>query len=210
MSSLRELAIAKLRSQEPEAGQGPGQTTGQQVSRTGNLSEVRWDSKSGGSLPETGECPGVSLPRGQDSGTFAPKAGQWAGQQTGQPGRIDDRLASVRLREWHARLSRLDDTTAPDGFTFGQWVQRVNDACFLYSHYCSRAVRDGFSAYDLFGVMVGKPGCGGLVDRLRGARDLKMDADRAAWTVGGVRERFCRGGGDDLRADLVLIWEVSR
>jgi hypothetical protein len=41
MSSLRELAIAKLRSQEPEAGQGPGQTTGQQVSRTGNLSEAK-------------------------------------------------------------------------------------------------------------------------------------------------------------------------
>jgi hypothetical protein len=113
------------------------------------------------------------------------------------------------LRKWHAHLSRLDPDQPPDGCN-AWWRQAVEDSCWLYENYASRAVRDGWSAHDLWGVMLAHPGWGGLTDRLRGARDLKMDSDRAAWTVGGVRERFCRGGGDDLRADLVLIWEVSR
>lgn len=64
---------------------------------------------------------------------------------------------------------------------------------------------------DLFGVLPGKWGWGGLCDRLKGARNLKMDADLAVWSVFGVRETFCRGGGDDLVAvGLVSIWEVRR
>jgi hypothetical protein len=124
------------------------------------------------------------------------------------PLRITDTQARAMLRHWHGRLLLLDPLKPPAGCDWW-WRQAVTDSWWLYENYASRAVRDGWSALDLFGVMPAKPGWGGLVCRLRGARNLKVDADRAVWTVSGERERICRGGGDDLRDVLVLLWEVG-
>ncbi len=91
------------------------------------------------------------------------------------------------------------------------WQQACDDACWIYENFASRAVRDGWSAHDLFGVLPWHLGWGGLCDRLAGARNLKMEGERAAWSRFGVRDWTCRGAGDDLvSSGLVLIWEVGQ
>jgi len=114
---------------------------------------------------------------------------------------------ATALREWHARLSGLDPLAPPAEFDAGRWGQLVDDACWLYQGFASRAVRDGWSALDLFGVLPARPGWGGLVDRLRSSRDLKMTGERAVWTRLGVPDRLCRGAGDGLaKAGCVVLW----
>ena len=117
---------------------------------------------------------------------------------------------SVTLREWHSHLAPLDFDCAPQGFTLQRWRQLHGDSWWIYENFAARAVRDGWSAHDLFGVFAPRPGWGGLCDRLQGARNLKMDRDRAAWSSWGVRHWTCRGAGDDLvESGLKLIWELA-
>jgi len=113
------------------------------------------------------------------------------------------------LRDWHARLRVLDVYAPPEGMDAKRWAQAVDDACWIYTNFASRAVRDGWSALDLFGMHPTVCGGGGLCDRLRSARNLKMDADRAVWSWAMDRGTFCRGGGDALAASgVVVIWEL--
>jgi len=43
---------------------------------------------------------------------------------------------------------------------------------------------------------------------MAGARNLKMDGNRAVWSKLGIRECLCRGAGDDLMASgLKLLWD---
>jgi hypothetical protein len=124
---------------------------------------------------------------------------------------ISDLRAGAILREWHGHLSMLDDCAAPLGFMLNRWQLLCDDACWIYENFASGAVRNGWSANDLFGVLPWHPGWGGLCDRLAGARNLKMDQDRAAWSQFGVRDWTCRGAGDDLvSSGLVPIWELAR
>lgn len=114
------------------------------------------------------------------------------------------------LREWHRHLVALDDSHAPDGHTLNSWQQACDDARWIYENFASQAMRNGWSAHDLFGVLPWHPGWSGLCDRLQGARNLKMGGERAAWTRFGVKDWTCRGAGDDLIASgLVLIWEIG-
>lgn len=114
------------------------------------------------------------------------------------------------LREWHGHLSRLDPDRPPDGCK-AWWRQAVEDSWWLYENFASRAVRDGWSALDLFGVWPAKRGHGGLLCRLRGARNLKMGGARAAWSSFGVASQTCAGMGDSLApAGVVLLWEVGQ
>ena len=115
------------------------------------------------------------------------------------------------LRKWHSQLVMLDDCLAPSGFQLGWWQQACDDARWVYEGFASRAVQDGWSAHDLFSVLPWRHGWGGLCDRLRGARNLKMDRDRAVWSHVGGKDSMCRGAGDDLvKAGLVLIWDIGR
>jgi hypothetical protein len=114
------------------------------------------------------------------------------------------------LRDWHGKLIRLDDRRAPSGCS-PWWPRAVEDACWIYENFASRAVRDGWSERDLFGVWPAKPGWGGLTCRLRGARNLKMDRDRAVWSLFGVRNQSARGDGDHLaQYSVVPLWELQR
>ena len=80
----------------------------------------------------------------------------------------------------------------------------------IYENFASRAVRDGWSAHDLFGVHPSRPGWGGLCDRLAGARNLKMEGERAAWSRFGVRDWTCIGAGDQfITSGLLLIWNMG-
>lgn len=113
------------------------------------------------------------------------------------------------LRLWHAKLSRLDDCNAPEGCK-AWWQQACDDSFWIYENFAGQAVRDGWSANDLFGILPWHPGWGGLACRLRGARNLKMEGPKAVWSRFGVTDWTCRGAGDDLVCSgLKLIWEFQ-
>lgn len=121
---------------------------------------------------------------------------------------LDDRLATERLRKWHSRLSRVDEFTSPPGWTLNDWLRLVDGSIWLYENFASQAVRDHWSALDLFGYLPAMPGCGGLADRLKDARNLKLADGRACWSSFGVKQQFCRGGSLDLLGSgLVLLWD---
>jgi hypothetical protein len=115
------------------------------------------------------------------------------------------------LRDWHRHLAPLDFDHAPDGFTRNRWRELCDDSWWIYENFAAQAVRDGWSAHDLFGVLPWHPGWGGLCDRLRGARNLKMETagQKAVWSSWGVTDWTCIGAGDSLiSSGLVPIWEV--
>lgn len=111
------------------------------------------------------------------------------------------------LRDWHGHLVALDNSRPPEGYPAPLWRRAVEDACWVYENFAGQAVRDGWSALDLFGVLPFDVTLGGLVPRLAGARNLKMDRDRAVWSNWGVRDWTCRGAGDGLIASgIVVLW----
>lgn len=127
-----------------------------------------------------------------------------------RPRAISGTQARATLRHWHGRLRALDPYGPPEGFTLNCWVTLVDDAHWLYENFCSQAVRDGWSALDLFGVLPHAVEYGGLVARLRGVRNLKMEGPKAVWSSWGVRDWTCAGAGDGLVASgIVLLWEVA-
>ena len=65
---------------------------------------------------------------------------------------------------------------------------------------------------DLFGGLPARPGGGGrLFDRLRGARNLKMEGPKAVWSYWGAKDWTCAGSGDQLvSSGLLPIWELRR
>lgn len=114
------------------------------------------------------------------------------------------------LRDWHDHLVAIDDCRVPAGQSIMWWQQACDDARWIYENFASRAVRDGWSAHDLFGVLPWHPGWGGLCDRIKGARNLKMEGQRAAWSSWGVPDWACSGAGDQLvTSGIVLIWEMG-
>lgn len=115
------------------------------------------------------------------------------------------------LREWHGKLEPLANVPAPRGFDPGWWRAVVEDSWWVYEQFCSQAVRDGWSALDLFGVLPFNPSLGGLVPRLAGARNLKLEGGKAVWSRYGVRDWTCIGAGESLvSSGIVALWELGR
>lgn len=116
------------------------------------------------------------------------------------------------LNALHRRLSALDPYEVPKAFTLNRWASLVHDCWWLYETHCSRLVREGWSAIDLFGVVPGRAGQGGLANRLYGARNVLFDErGRAFWSRHGVRFSTARQACDALAdADLRLVWELER
>jgi hypothetical protein len=89
------------------------------------------------------------------------------------------------------------------------WQRACDDAMWIFNGFGEQAARDGWSEHDLFGILPWHHGWGGITCRLRGARNLKMDADRAVWAAGSHADRLARGFGATLiSSGLVPIWEI--
>ena len=118
--------------------------------------------------------------------------------------------ASV-LREWCAQLARLDPCQPPNGFTMARWHALCDDAWWISENFGLQLAREGWSALDIFGVLPWRPNGGVLLDRLQGARNLKLDGEgRAFWSSFGVTFQTSRGIGEGLvSSGLVLIWELD-
>ncbi len=110
------------------------------------------------------------------------------------------------LSGWQHSFVRLDPCQPPEGFTMRRWQQLYDDSLWILEAHGSHACQNGWTAADLFGLWPDKPHWGGIADRLRGARSLVMDADRASWRSWGQVERFNRGSYPHLRP----FWEVKQ
>lgn len=121
------------------------------------------------------------------------------------PARLAGNPSAV-LRDWHKHLSGVDQFVSPPGWTLDDWLRLTDTAFALYEGQASYAVRNGWTALDLFGVRPGMPRCGGLADQLRGARNLKLDGGRAYWSRMGVPFRTNVGCGQGC----VLLWELDQ
>lgn len=125
--------------------------------------------------------------------------------------RPTEREARAILDEWHARIEGLDFNTAPAGMTLPRWQGLVSDARWIYENHASQLAREGWSSHDVFGVLPWRPGGGVLLDRLQGARDLRLDGQgRAIWQSWSVTFVSCRGAaGPMMSSGLVLLWEIE-
>lgn len=83
------------------------------------------------------------------------------------------------------------------------------DADWLFENYAMRAATACFSTLDLFGVLSGRDGWGGIACRLHGSRSLVMSGEVARWrrVVNGEPESFARGLGDTVQ--MVPLWECG-
>ena len=108
---------------------------------------------------------------------------------------------------WRAHLMRLDPTQPLHGLGPVRWAGLLDDGDWLFENYAMRAATDGWSMPDLFGVLPGRDGWGGIADRLRGSRSLVMSSDVARWrrVINGVPESFARGLGDTVQ--MVPLWD---
>ena len=110
------------------------------------------------------------------------------------------------LRAWAAALQSLDREKPLHGLDRLRWCQLVGDAEWLLASFGQQAARDGWSACDLFGVLPGRDGWGGIADRLRASRSLMMSGEVARWrrVLNGEPESFARGLGDTVK--MVPLW----
>jgi hypothetical protein len=137
------------------------------------------------------------------------KAG-FGGSAGASPTPVSETLApSSVVRTWRAALDGLDRETPLHGLDAQRWRELLRDARWLLDHFVQQAARDGWSAADLFGLLPGHDGWGGVADRLQGSRSLVMTADRASWRrmLTGTPDGFARGGSAMLR--LVVLWELE-
>lgn len=123
-------------------------------------------------------------------------------------GTVPEAVAVASLRDWHAKLSAIDQFVSPPGWTLDQWLTLTDDAMWVYENHASYAVRNGWTAQCLFAVRPGMPHLGGLADMLEGSRDLKLVGGKAYWTISGVKHRINVGCGDGSGA--ILLWEIER
>ena len=119
--------------------------------------------------------------------------------------------AFANLREavatWRAQLARLAWDAPLHGLSVQRWRGLLGDAHWLLDHFGNQAARDGWSVLDLFGVMPGRDGGGGIACRLRSSRSLVMSSDVARWrrVINGAPESFARGLGETV--EMVPLWE---
>jgi hypothetical protein len=106
-----------------------------------------------------------------------------------------------------APLAGLKPNAPLHGLDASRWGELLRDADWLLENFTRQAARDGWSAADLFGVLPGHDGWGGVADRLRGSRSLVMTADLACWRRmhTGTPDSFARGAS--LMPWLVLLWD---
>jgi hypothetical protein len=113
--------------------------------------------------------------------------------------------------EWRAGLARLAYSQPLSGMAAMRWGQLLEDAEFIFNGFGLQLAREGWSAHDVFGVLPWREGGGVLLDRLSGARNLKLDGEgRAFWSLSGVTMQTCRGAAESLISlGLVRVWDLE-
>lgn len=110
-----------------------------------------------------------------------------------------------QLAAWCDAVQPLDARKPHPGFDPQRWRNLVDASFWWIEHFGRQAALDGWQTGDVFGVIEGHPGAGGLIDRIGTSRSLVMDGKRARWRSFGVLMKFNAGTYSQLPA----FWEVS-
>ncbi len=102
------------------------------------------------------------------------------------------------MRLWRSGLAALDRGQPRGGIDPTRWRRLIDDADYFMEGFADQAARCGWATGDIFGLWAGKPGWGGVVDRLHGSRSLVMGGNVASWRNGSVPDRYLRGAYPDL------------
>ena len=110
-------------------------------------------------------------------------------------------------KQWRNDFAGMDANRPMWGLDRLRWRELFGDAGWLLDHFGQQAAREGYSTLDLFGILPGRDGWGGIACRLRGSRSLVMSSDVTRWrrVVNGEPESFARGLGDTVR--MVPLWQ---
>lgn len=109
--------------------------------------------------------------------------------------------------EWREGLARIAVDCPPAGIDPARWGQLCADAGFAFTFLGRGAARLGWSAAALFGVVAEAPGCGGLIDRLCGARVISLGDDMARWGhAGGTAQFSCH---ETMSPAVRPLWELA-
>lgn len=147
------------------------------------------------------------LGRGPTQPTLPPAGEQVSVVSGGYEGTLT--TPGEALATWRACLAHLQEDKPCHGLGGQRWRQLLDDADWLFEQFAAVAATDGWPAPDLFGVLPGHDGWGGIVDRLRGSRSLVMTTDIARWRrcYTGTPDSFARGAS--IMPRLVLLWDVA-
>ena len=128
--------------------------------------------------------------------------------KTPKPSLARDPFATAK--QWRSNLAGLDANRVEWGLDRLRWREVLRDAGWLLDHFGQQAAREGYSTLDLFGVLPGRDGWGGIACRLRGSRSLMMSSEVARWrrVVNGEPESFAHGLGETVQ--MVPLWAAGR
>ena len=108
------------------------------------------------------------------------------------------------LREWVSGVSGFDPREPQAGHDPKRWFNLVDTSVWWLENFGRQAALDGWRTHDVFGVIPGEPGAGGLIDRLGTSRALVMEGRRSRWRSFGVPMKYNAGAF----ARLPLFWEA--
>ena len=108
------------------------------------------------------------------------------------------------LEGWVSSVSALDPREPQAGHDPKRWFNLVDTSIWWLENFGRQAALDGWQTHDVFGVIPGQPGAGGLIDRLGTSRALVMEGRRTRWRSFGVAMKYNAGA----YAHLPLFWEA--
>lgn len=107
------------------------------------------------------------------------------------------------LREWVSSVSALDPRKPLAGHDARGWFNLVECSVWWLDNFGWQAALDGWQTHDVFGVIPGSPGAGGLIDRLGTSRPLVMEGRRSRWRSFGVAMKYNAGA----YKHMPLFWD---
>jgi len=93
-------------------------------------------------------------------------------------------LPQTPPRAWAEHIKGLRPNIPLAGIPLSRWRTYCEDSGWLVDCHGHELAAAGFTLEDLFEIIPGQPGTGGLVEMLRGARSISIREGRAS---------FCRG-----------------
>lgn len=142
-------------------------------------------------------------------------ADEEGGRPIDLPPVLRSRAQAVPLvRHWRAKLLALNPDAPPSGIEERRWRRLLEDADWIHAGYGEKLALEGWGEADVFGVSTRRPGGEVLLDRLDGARSLRVeDEGRAvwAWSYTDVTMQAVRGYADRTPAGVIVpLWELVR
>lgn len=104
---------------------------------------------------------------------------------------------------WVRHVDALRPSSPLAGFPADRWRAFCADARWLVDQHGADLAGAGFSICDLFEIVPGRRDAGGLVEMLRGAREIVIDDLAASFRRGAVSIHFQAAGGDPVKTGWI-------